>query len=395
MNKPLETASRRSRIDVDYLLDFFQRLVAIPSPTGHTDQVVHFCGHELERLGVPFELTRRGAIRATLNGASRSPARAMVAHLDTLGAMVKQLKDNGRLELVPIGTWSARFAEGARCTIFTDRKSYRGTILPLKASGHTFNEAIDTQPVGWTNVEVRVDAVAYKCEDLKRLGFNIGDYVALDPNPEVSSCGYINSRYLDDKAGVAVLFAAMKALADAKLKPRVDTYMLFTIAEEIGVGASSVLHGNIAEMVTIDNGTVAPGQASRESGVTISMADSAGPFDFHLTRRLIQLCEAHDIRYERDVFRFYRSDSASALEAGNDLRTALICFGVDSSHGYERTHLNALRSLAELSCLYLQSDILFGRDAQELGPLTGFPTQDTDDVEADGEPTSASATFPG
>jgi peptidase M42 family hydrolase len=395
MNKPFDTSSRRAKIDVDYLLDFFQRLVVIPSPTGHTDQVVHFCGHELERLGVPFELTRRGAIRATLKGASRSPARAMVAHLDTLGAMVKQLKDNGRLELVPIGTWSARFAEGARCTIFTDRKSYRGTILPLKASGHTFNEAVDTQPVGWTNVEVRVDAVAYKAEDLKRLGVNVGDYVALDPNPEVSSCGYINSRYLDDKAGVAVLFAAMKAMADAKLKPTVDTYMLFTIAEEIGVGASSVLHGNIAEMVTIDNGTVAPGQASRESGVTISMADSAGPFDFHLTRRLIQLCEAHDIRYERDVFRFYRSDSASALEAGNDLRTALICFGVDSSHGYERTHLNALRSLAELSCLYLQSDILFRRDAQELGPLTGFPTQDTDDVEADGEPTSASATFPG
>jgi peptidase M42 family hydrolase len=395
MNKPFDTSSRRAKIDVDYLLDFFQRLVVIPSPTGHTDQVVHFCGHELERLGVPFELTRRGAIRATLKGASRSPARAMVAHLDTLGAMVKQLKDNGRLELVPIGTWSARFAEGARCTIFTDRRSYRGTILPLKASGHTFNEAVDTQPVGWTNVEVRVDAVAYKAEDLKRLGFNVGDYVALDPNPEVSSCGYINSRYLDDKAGVAVLFAAMKAMADAKLKPTVDTYMLFTIAEEIGVGASSVLHGNIAEMVTIDNGTVAPGQASRESGVTISMADSAGPFDFHLTRRLIQLCEAHDIRYERDVFRFYRSDSASALEAGNDLRTALICFGVDSSHGYERTHLNALRSLAELSCLYLQSDILFGRDAEALGPLTGFPTQETEKVEADGEPTAASATFPG
>jgi len=129
--------------------------------------------------------------------------------------------------------------------------------------------------------------------------------------------------------------------------------------------------------------------------VTISMADSAGPFDFHLTRRLIQLCEAHDIRYERDVFRFYRSDSASALEAGNDLRTALICFGVDSSHGYERTHLNALRSLAELSCLYLQSDILFGRDAEALGPLTGFPTQETESVEADGEPAAASEIFSG
>jgi peptidase M42 family hydrolase len=307
----------------------------------------------------------------------------MVAHLDTLGCMVKRLKENGRLELIPIGTWSSRFAEGARCTIFTDQKSYRGTILPLKASGHTFNEEVDTQPVAWTNVELRVDAVAYKAEDLRRLGFNVGDYVAVDPNPEVSSSGYVNSRYLDDKAGVAVMFATMKALADARLKPRVDTYMLFTIAEEIGVGASSVLHGDIAEMVTIDNGTVAPGQASRESGATICMSDSAGPFDFHLTRRLIDLCEANDIQYQRDVFRFYRSDSASALEAGNDLRTALICFGIDSSHGYERTHLNALRSLAELSCLYLQSDILFGRDAEALTGLDGFPTQDTEEAQAD------------
>jgi putative aminopeptidase FrvX len=155
-----------------------------------------------------------------------------------------------------------------------------------------------------------------------------------------------------------------------------------------------VLHGAIAEMVTIDNGTVAPGQASRESGVTICMSDSAGPFDFHLTRRLIQLCEAHDIQYQRDAFRFYRSDSASAIESGNDLRTALICFGVDSSHGYERTHLHSLRSLAELSCLYLQSDILFGRDAQELGSLDGFPTQDTEDVESVEATSSAEPTAP-
>jgi peptidase M42 family hydrolase len=394
MNKPFGVSSKRVVIDVEYMVDFFRRLVEIPSPTGYTDQVVHFCGRELERLGVPFELTRRGAIRATLAGRSRGPARAMVSHLDTLGAMVKRLKENGRLELVPIGTWSARFAEGARCTIFTDQKSFRGTILPLKASGHTFNEEVDTQPVAWTNVELRVDAVAYRAEDLQRLGFNIGDYVAVDPNPEVSTSGYINSRYLDDKAGVAVMFATIKAMKEARIKPRVDTYMLFTIAEEIGVGASSVLHGAIAEMVTIDNGTVAPGQASRESGVTICMSDSAGPFDFHLTRRLIQLCEAHDIQYQRDAFRFYRSDSASAIESGNDLRTALICFGVDSSHGYERTHLHSLRSLAELSCLYLQSDILFGRDAQELGSLDGFPTQDTEDVESVEATSSAEPTAP-
>ena len=65
-----------------------------------------------KRLGIPFELTRRGAIRADIKGRQHSPDRAIVAHLDTLGAQVKGLKPNGRLELVAIGTWSARFAEG-------------------------------------------------------------------------------------------------------------------------------------------------------------------------------------------------------------------------------------------------------------------------------------------
>jgi putative aminopeptidase FrvX len=142
-----------------------------------------------------------------------------------------------------------------------------------------------------------------------------------------------------------------------------------------------VLHGDICEMVTIDNGTVAPGQSSLETGVTICMADSSGPFDYHLTRRLIDLCRDNNIQHQRDVFRYYRSDSASAIEAGNDLRTALICFGLDASHGYERTHVDSLRSLAELSCLYMQSRVLFHRDVKLLGSLADFPHQEVESAE--------------
>ena len=57
------------------------------------------------------------------------------------------------------------------------------------------------------------------------------------------------------------------------------------------------------------------------------------------------------------MFRHYRSDSASAIEAGADVRTALVTFGVDASHGYERIHMHALRSLAELLTCYARSDV--------------------------------------
>jgi hypothetical protein len=142
----------RLRIDVDYLAEQLQRLLAIASPSGYTDNIVRYCTEELQRMGLKPELTRRGAIRAIRPGAQRAPARAIVSHLDTLGAQVKRVKENGRLELVPIGHWSSRFAEGARITLFSEKGSYRGTILPLKASGHTYNKEVDTQPVGWEYV---------------------------------------------------------------------------------------------------------------------------------------------------------------------------------------------------------------------------------------------------
>lgn len=360
-------------VNSKYLVQQLKNLLAIPSPAGYTDEIVRYAGEELEKLGISIELTRRGAIRATLPGEVSSPDRAIVVHLDTIGAMVRELKPNGRIALSPVGTWSSRFAEGARVNVLLDSgKSLRGTILPMKASGHVYNEDVDTQKSSWDHVELRVDELLYNDEDLRAVGIQIGDFVAVDPRPEFSESGFINSRHLDDKAGVAAVLAMAKLVMEEKRTLPTDVHLLFTISEEVGSGCSAVLHQDVAEMVTIDNATPAPGQNSKETGVTIAMKDQVGPFDYHLTRRLLDLCKQNGILHQRDVFRYYRSDSASAIEAGNDIRTALVCFGVDASHGYERTHLNSLESLAGLLLLYVESEPLFLRDRKDLAPLDDF-----------------------
>ena len=371
----------RLNIDHDYLTDILQKLLETPSPTGFTDTIVRLVSKELINLGLEVELTRRGAIRAIRKGERSDGARAIVTHLDTLGAQVKFIKDNGRLSLVPIGTWSARFAEGARVRIFSGKGTYRGTILPVKASGHAYNDEIDTLPVGWDYVELRVDALARGPEDMEKLGIEIGDIVAVEPQPEFLENGFIVSRHLDNKAGVAVALAALKAMQNQKAETPVDIHFLFTIAEEVGVGAASILKPEVASMIAVDNGTTAPGQNSDEFGVTIAMADQTGPFDYHLTKKLVELCQKNDIRYQKDVFRYYRSDSASAIEAGADVRTALVTFGVDASHGYERIHLHALRSLAELVTAYVTSNVRIKRDFNETAELKGFTRQDTGSAE--------------
>jgi len=360
---------RSLEIDRQVLCGHLAELLAIPSPTGMTDQAVAYVCQCLEAMGVGVELTRRGAIRATLPGRHEVAGRALVTHLDTLGAIVKGIRPNGRPSVAPIGTWSARFAEGARVTLHCDGdRKLHGTILPLKASGHVFGEDIDRQEISWENLEIRLDERAVNVEETRTLGVNVGDTISIDPQPKFSANGFINSRHLDNKAGVAAVLTATKAIVESGVTMPIGCNLLFTISEEVGVGASHVLHGDVAEMVSIDNGTSAPDQYTSDYGATITMQDSSGPFDWHLTRRLIEICRHYGIEHSRDVFNHYRSDSAAAVEAGNDIRTALICFALDSSHGYERTHIESLESVARLLTLYVQSPPLFARDDTVIGP---------------------------
>lgn len=369
------------RIDADYLKTTLIELLAIPSPTGLTDEIVHYTGSKLDALGVPYELTRRGTIRAVLrrNRPERrksSPACAIVSHLDTLGAMVREIKPNGRLALMPVGTWSSRWAEGGRVTLFTETGRYRGSVLPLLASGHVYNEAIDTQPVNWDQLELRIDEAVASAADVAALDIQIGDFVAFDANPEWLPNDFIVSRHLDDKAGVAAVLATLKAVVDSGVTVPMDCHAVFTLTEEVGSGARAVIQSDVSEVIGVDIGPVAAGQGTRERGVTIPLMDSAGPHDYHLTRRLLRLCREHDIPCNRDVFRFYHSDAGAAVSAGHDVRTALLCFGTDASHGYERTHLSVLLNLAELLTLYIQSGPTLAEDRQErLGSVEHFSHQ--------------------
>ncbi|EOE5318341.1 osmoprotectant NAGGN system M42 family peptidase [Providencia rettgeri] len=343
-------------IDKAYLTSVLKTLLCTPSPVGMTEQAVARTHQWLAELGFTPKYTRRGVLYITLG--SEEPKRALAAHLDTLGAMVTQLKPNGRLALRNTGTWAARFAEGARVTVFSDNHQYRGTILPLKASGHRFNTEVDTQIVDWDNLEIRLDAPCYNFADLQSHGLNVGDIVAVDAQPEFIDNGFIVSRHLDDKAGCAVMLAALKSLVDDGVVPEVPCQMMFTISEEVGIGGTHGFGSQVQELLAIDNSVSAPDQTTRDDALTLAFRDRTGPFDLAITRHLLQLCQQYDIPHVRDTFKHYRSDSAAAIDAGWDIRAALACFALDSSHGWERTHLDSLVALATLVRRYIESDLV-------------------------------------
>jgi putative aminopeptidase FrvX len=97
------------------------------------------------------------------------------------------------------------------------------------------------------------------------------------------------------------------------------------------------------------------------------MQDSAGPYDYHLSRHLLSLGREHNLPVRRDLFRYYFSDAHSAITAGHDIRTALLAFGCDATHGYERTHIDSLAALSRLLSAYLLSPPVFASDSKPTG----------------------------
>ncbi len=345
-------------IDTDYLLDCLLDLVRIPSPTGNTAAAVAWVEAAFQELGLRTERTNKGALRAFMPGRADTRPRALSGHVDTLGAMVKDIRPDGRLKLARVGGYAWQTVEGEYCAVETaDGRVYSGTVLAHKTAVHTYGrEGLTESKHTDDDIEVRLDARVISRAETQALGIEIGDFVSFDPRAVLTSTGFVKSRHLDDKAGVAVMLAAARSLRDAGLQPAQTTWFYISTYEEVGHGAASGIPQEVKELLVVDMGALGDGQNSDEYTVSICAQDSTGPYDLGMRRRLTALCQRSDIPYKIDIYPHYGSDGSAALGAGADLVVGLIGPGIDASHAFERTHQDSLLYSAYLVVEYLLAE---------------------------------------
>ncbi|MDD3999351.1 MAG: M42 family metallopeptidase [Bacilli bacterium] len=332
-------------------LEFAQKILAIPSPSGYTKKVITFLCEECRKRNLNYHLNNKGNLIIEFSGQNDYTI-GLSAHVDTLGAMVRSINSKGTIRFSVIGGPSLPTYDGEYCQVITrDNKSFFGTILSNSPSVHVYKDA-SSLPRTEENMHVRLDEKVKSKADVEALGISVGDFVCIDPKTSITEKGFIKSRFLDDKISVAILFSLIDYLLEKKIKLKNKLVIIISTYEEVGHGASSI--PEVDELIAVDMGCVGEDLNCTEYDVSICAKDSSTPYDFEITNRLIALAKQKQLDYAVDIYPYYGSDVSAALRGGNNIRGGLIGPGVSASHGMERTHLDAVRNTLQLLISYLE-----------------------------------------
>lgn len=317
-------------------------LIAIDSPTGYTDKAAAWVKNEFEALGYEAKLTEKGSVIVDLGGEDVNDGLLLQAHADTLGAMVAEIKGNGRLRVTALGGMRADNGETENVRVYTrDGKVIEGTLQLCNASVHV-NGSYGSTSRTFDTTEVLLDEDVYSSDDARALGIEVGDIVAFDPRSKITESGYIKSRFLDDKLSVGILLGLAKYMKDEGKVPSRKVYAHVTVYEEVGHGGSCSVPAGVTESISVDMGCVGNGLSCTEKKVSICAKDSGGPYSYQVVGKLIDAAKREEADYAVDVYPYYGSDVEATLKAGYDIRHGLIGSGVYASHGYERSHVDGV-----------------------------------------------------
>ena len=328
-----------------------ENILKINSPTGFTAEVISYIEEQLDGLHLIAKKTNKGSLLVSFH---ENPELVITGHVDTLGAMVKTINEDGTIGITKIGGLELNSFEGEYVTVRNSAgKTYRGTFLLNNPASHV-NKKLNETKRSTDNMSIRLDELVRSSEDVRKLGINIGDFIFYDTRFEYTPSGFIKSRFLDDKACVAVMIQLIRDLAAEGCKKKTGFY--FSNYEEVGHGGCVGIPDSASELLVLDMAVIGEGCAGKEDVVSICVKDSSGPYDFTVTNKLRELAVKNKINFVTDIYPYYGSDGSAALAAGYDVRVGLIGPGVSASHGVERTHEKALEETYRLTKLYIEAN---------------------------------------
>jgi putative aminopeptidase FrvX len=325
-------------------------LVELHSPSGVESAVDAYLMKRLGEIGRPVK-DGAGNIVLRVEGREPGPLRAVLAHKDEIGGIVKRVNDKGQLAVVKLGG-SFPWVWGEGPVDVLGRHTSVPGVLSF-GSRHVSDESDHKRElehaVRWQDawVETKLDRAALADAGV-RPGVRIVPSAARKRPVRLGHDGeYIGCYTIDDKGAVAGLLE----LAARLRAPRHPVELVFSAREEIGChGAKWYAGRTAAEAAVAFEVTPVAEEYAIEAGPdpVLIAADSNGPLDDSLTAELDDAGAAAGIRMRHAVVSNFGSDATAAISQGLIARTACLAFATENTHGFEIAHLGGIAACVDV-----------------------------------------------
>ncbi len=326
--------------------------LAIDSVTGQYHELQDYLDKEIKAMGFKTWTLNKGGLMVEVGGEGNPLL--ITAHGDTIGLMVRHINSDGTIKVFKVGGLYAFHTERENVRIHTrSGKVITGCVQRKNASVHVTEDELRKEVADFdTNSFVVLDEDVKSAEDVRALGIEVGDYVALEPRFTVAN-GYIKSHFIDDKALLALTMELLHDVKDGKVVLGRKVYFYVSFYEEIGHGGS-LIPEDVKDFLALDIACIGPEQTSSERKCSVFCQDSRFPYNIDMRNELEEAAREAGADYVPDSFTpHYGTDADPALVAGFDIRHGAIGPGTRASHGYERTHIDGLKNTYKVLAQYV------------------------------------------
>ena len=159
-----------------------------------------------------------------------------IAHMDETGYLVNAIREDGSLEVKPVGGFFATLYEGQVVQVHGAKGDLGGVVPPR--SNYLEPTSADS-PDAFGKEAVRVDVGASSRAVAEALGITPGDPITIPKSFQRLHGSFGSGRAVDDRAGCTALLVALRGLDPRTLRNRV--LFAFSVEEETGLeGAKSM-----------------------------------------------------------------------------------------------------------------------------------------------------------
>lgn len=209
-----------------------EELLRVPGIPGYEDRVRALVRKRLPK-GVAVTEDTMGNLVASLGEAPRV---MFVAHMDEIGFVVSEIREDGFLKLKPLGGIDPRTVFGQLLRVITSDGEVSGaiTVKPPHLMKERATETKEVPPV----TEFFIDIGAASRDEAKEMGVDLLDFAVLDKHVATLNGKFACARALDDRVGCYVQLKALERLAGDDPPA---AYFAFSVQEEIGLRGASRL----------------------------------------------------------------------------------------------------------------------------------------------------------